>query len=217
MLLRPEDSAQGSRAKPNPLVGPTLERITELVPSPRLLVDQGAGRLRHLGQFLSVADSLVLVDTELQLSRRQSLCGVPKTTVFDVVEGLRGAGHSIEALAADEFASTALGADGIISLCVYDATLPRTRKEMSIAAAQNLRPGGLYFVIVPRNDSSITARCNNGNALADGHTFCRGESCTFFRNYRDHSSLVRLIERAGLRLTSDNSSYRHVWLQFEKA
>lgn len=214
--LRPEDSAQGSGARPNPLVDPSLRLIADAFASPRLLVDQGAGRLRHLDALTAVADKLVLVDTELQLSRRQSLLGRAKRTVVEIAEELESDGRNVCTLTDEAFAHTNLNADAILSVCVYDAVPKPTRRELAYAAERNLRRGGMYIVIVPRNDTSITARCTDKNAFGDGHLFCRGQSCTFFHNFRDHRPLVALMESAGLRLAADRSSYRHVWLQFEK-
>ena len=158
----------------------------------------------------------MLVDTPLQLNRPQPLLGEPYGTVIGVAQALSDKGSDVRTLTNEEFRLATVSADAVLSVAVYDAVPPATRAELAQAAAQNLRSGGWYVVIVPRNDTSITSRCTEENAFDDGHLFCRGESCTFFRNFRDHGPLVALIQSAGLTLAADRSSYRQVWLYFEK-
>jgi hypothetical protein len=165
---------------------------------------------------MAVADTLVLVDTTLQLTRRQSLRGERNQTATHIAEHLRSMGKDVRTLPAQQFQESSLRAHAVLSVCVYDAVPIATRRELALAAARNLRRGGEYVVIVPRNDTSITARCGKENSFEDGHLFCRGKSCTFYVNYRDHVRLIRQIESAGVRLIADKSSYRHVWLLFEK-
>lgn len=214
--LSPEDSAQGMRARINRLVAPTIEMAGQVLEqAPRMVVDQGCGRLRHFHLLAKSCSELVLVDTERQLSRRQMI-GSSRQTIRDAV----GAGSvhlaRVRVLNTDEFTKSRLEADLVVSVNVFDVIPPLARAAALTSAAVNLRVGGLYAVIVPRNDTSITSRCRPDNRYADGHVFRRGSTATFYRNFADYRSLVRRMERSGLDVIHDGSSHRYVWLLLRK-
>jgi hypothetical protein len=213
--LCPEDSAQGTRARPNPLVIPSIARARAILGrEPGVVVDQGAGRLRHLDLLLNEFDHLLLVDTKRQLERKQSLYGI-RQNVYAVVEDKRAGGADLDAMTASEFGNSSLGADLILSTAVYDVVPPDRRSGLAESAARNMAAGGLYLVIVPRNDQSIIVRCGAENAWADGHVFVRSGSSTFYANFRDHTPLIELFMDVGLQLLEDRSTYRYVRLMLQ--
>ncbi len=111
-----------------------------------------------------------------------------------------------------EFAASSLSLDLFVCVAAIDVVLPRTRSEMIRSAARNLGESGLRIVIAPRNDSTILRRCNRDNAYYDGHVFHHHGIYTFYRNFRDHSPIVKICKNAGLELKKDLSSYRQVCL-----
>jgi hypothetical protein len=119
---------------------------------------------------------------------------------------------------AQTFVDEYWNADFAICVAVMDVVLPADRISITAAAFQNLRDGGYFSVIVPRNDSSIIKRCNDGNRFMDGHVFKnRGhQQRTFYTNYRNQQELIQMGERAGFELIRDQSIYRQVSLIFQK-
>jgi hypothetical protein len=215
--LSPEDSAQGSSARSNPMLRRAVDKLTEERDDLRSwsVADQGAGRLRHLSSLATVFGSVVLVDTARQVTRLQVLHGRrQRVTDFARVADVGPSGILVASSTA--FGRSHLELDAIFSICVFAAVPPFERKSIASAACRNLRPGGRYFVIVHRNDSSILRRCARHNSFADGHVFSRHGSHTFFHNFRDQAPLIRLIERTGLVLVSDRSRYRHIFLEFRR-
>ena len=117
---------------------------------------------------------------------------------------------------AEEFAIKRSHVDVVFAINTFDVVPPATRAHMTEAAIQNLRREGLYVVIIPRNDVTITSRCTRGNRFLDGHVFTHHGVRTFFRNFQEYDSVIRLIRRRGAELIADLSVYRHVCLLFAK-
>jgi len=215
-----EHSAQPSTARPNPMVRPALEWVAANM-CPRLaagaarIADQGCGRLRHLGTLRPHAREVHLVDTAAQLGRRQRLFG-RTTSITEYAPRLSDSSAGVSVATVTAFRTGTLSLDCVVCVAVYDALPPGPRSRLPRDAARNLREGGAYVVIVPRNDSSVLKRCRTGNAWADGHTFQRGRVCTFYRNFRDHRPLVTAITGSGLTLAADLSVYRQVCLIFRR-
>jgi hypothetical protein len=216
--LRPEDSAQGSTARPNPLVEATIGLLMAKLGDPRLqrVCDQGAGRLRHFDLLAKTFGCVYAVDTRRQLLRPQELYGVKHKSVCDVLVARHEDWGNVRALSAAAFAVTRLELDAVICACVYDVVPPQARVELAEAAYRNLRTAGLYSVIVPRNDASILHRCHPENAYEDGYTFTRGSSTTFYANFRSIEPLVSVSTSAGFQLLENRSVFRQVWLLLEK-
>jgi SAM-dependent methyltransferase len=212
-------SAQGSRARPNPLVLASLSEV-QLLLGDRIptIVDQGCGRLRHLELLQGLTRRLVLVDTPGQLRKPQSLFGVGGRRISQLSTWWTTETRTdIDVLTNRDFQRSHLDAACILSVCVYNVVTPQNRVELAQSAARNLRSDGIYVVIVPRNDHSIIRRQWRGIRVADGHVFRKPGVTTFFANFRDHSPLIDLIESYGLSLVRDASNYRNVWLFFRRA
>ncbi len=211
--IRAEYSAQPSSAQPNPLVEEAIQYLSSRVLKKTHLrvVDQGCGRLRHLRILLSYFDDILLVDTQHQFNRNQAIFG-QHTTLKAYAKGLDMAGKTISLCPAEEFGTLHARADLIFSVAVMDVVLAATRALIVRDAYANLRVGGFYVVIVPRNDSSILRRCNEGNRCQDGHRFAHHNVETFYRNFRDHTPIRRHLGREGFALERDLSRYRQVCL-----
>jgi hypothetical protein len=93
-----------------------------------------------------------------------------------------------------------------------DVVPPGPRTGIVAAASRNLRKGGVYIVIVPRNDQTILVRCAPENKYRDGHIFSKGSIVTFYRNWRDHSKIAAMLEARQIEVAADLSIYRHVCL-----
>lgn len=218
--LRTEYSAQGSRASPNPRLSVALDYLDEKVKrdsSRWTVADQGCGRLRHIGTLRSRFDRLALIDQEAQLSKTQMLFG-NATSIRSLAEELnrRDGGSRTTVISADEFEGTRLGFDLIVCVAVLDVVPPWTRESVLRSAFRNLKTDGLYVLIIPRNDHSITKRCTDDNRYADGHVFDHRGVTTFYKNFRSHKYLAAKLRRMGYGLLEDMSIYRHVCLILEK-
>lgn len=214
-MVNSEDSAQGSTARPNALVAPSLALVRQYLEGSRdklRVADQGCGRLRHLAALAAEFDHVWLIDQAIQLDRSQTLYG-KRQSIRDLAAGLR---DGVMALSDTEFRVARLNLDAVFSFCVFDVVTEAVRRQLASDAAANLRDGGLYVLVVPRNDSSIVTRCSDENAHEDGHLFLRNGSVTFYANFRDATSILGPVCRAGFRLLEDRSRYRYLWLVFEK-
>jgi SAM-dependent methyltransferase len=181
------------------------------------VADQGAGRLRHLDVMARTFGCTFVVETRLQLLRRQELFGKPGQRVFDIARIGRDDWCATRPVSAGAFDRSRLELDVVFSVCVYDAVPSHERPGLARAAYRNLRPGGIYVLIAPRNDASILARCTPENAYDDGHVFTRyGVSRTYFTNFRSTDRLVSVLSASGFEVVSDNSVYRHVWLILQR-
>jgi len=185
------------------------------LPKHPLVVDQGCGRLRHLKILLAHFDDIVLVDTRHQLNREQTIFG-EKATLRSYVQNLETAGKSIKIYEAEEFADCRIEADLVSNVALMDVVTRRVRASVVKDAHANVREGGFYALVVPRNDSSILRRCNESNRFQDGHEFAHHGVSTFFRNFRDHTPLIRLLTRNGFSLQYDLSRYRQACLVARK-
>ena len=219
-LIRPESSAQGMTAKPNPLVKPILALLTTDrsfgLPENLLLLDLGCGKLRHLQLMRAFAKRIWIVDTELQVTQSQWF-GEFKGSMQEFVRTLKVRRNEVEALTTEELDSRDSIADVVISVAVMDVVPVKTRGSVVRQAHKALREDGYFVVIVPRNDTSILRRCTEENVFEDGHIFKRGkEAYTFFSNFRDHGALVEMISRAGFVIVEDRSNHKQVCLIFKK-
>lgn len=202
-------------AKPGPIIGRLLEELVE-IDRCQSVVDLGCGQLRHLEMLLETFQRIMLVDTPRQLSRRlrfnEKTCTI-KEYVSSLPVKLR---RRIDIVDSDCFAASRFNADVVLTVNTMDVVPTKVRDNMCAAAIKNLRRRGLFGVIVPRNDTTITSRCSDENRFLDGHVFEHHGVMTFFRNFRDHQPLVSRIERLGTQVISDTSVYRHVCVLFQK-
>ncbi len=197
------------------MLGRLLNRMTESS-RPRSAVDLGCGQLRHLDVFLETFKRIVLVDTPRQLARELRFDG-RMCTIPDYVAALpRATQRRINIVDSERFVTARIAADAVLTVNTFDVVPGKVRGEMCLAALRNLLPGGLFGVIAPRNDTTITSRCTVENQFLDGHVFEHHGVMTFFRNFRHHRPLISRIEQMGGRLVDDMSVYRHVCLLFER-
>ncbi|MFP4028474.1 MAG: hypothetical protein ACLFWL_11845 [Candidatus Brocadiia bacterium] len=212
--LRPEYSAQAMGFAPNPMVSRAIEVSKEETTDPDRIADQGCGKLRHLRLFMSNYTEIFLVETQRQLRRRITLNG-QKQTIPEYLHTLPSSQQDrIEVVSSAEFSDCTMNLDAIFSICVYDVVRQSTRQRLANAARRNLRPGGLYVVIAPRNDSSILKRCSKENEFEDGHYFQHHGIVTFYRNFRRHELIVDMVQSYGFKLLTDMSRYRQVCMVF---
>lgn len=139
-------------------------------------------------------------------------------TMSQYVESVKTKDVVIELQKIDDFKVQDHRADIILSIAVMDVVLKEARAQMTLAAYQNLRPGGYFLVIVPRNDSSILVNCRQDNKYQDGFVFRnRGhDSLTFYINYRDPSLLSKLLTDNGFALIENRSVFRQICFILQK-
>jgi hypothetical protein len=212
-------SAQPSSSKPNPFVEQAVQHIIKeslikKVPHLINVVDQGCGKLRHLPVLAKYFRNIILVDTKDQLNRKQKIFEHDDTTIAEYIHATKQG--SVQIMPADHFARTRLALDLIFNICALDVEVPKSRKEMFRAAVQNLKTGGLFVVIVPRNDQTILVRCTPENEHQDGHIFHHHGIVTFYRNFRSQSVITKLGSAIGFSLVADLSVYRQICLIFRR-
>jgi SAM-dependent methyltransferase len=212
--IHPEFSAQRRSHPPNPALKAALAYVRQSRPESKTwgrVADLGCGKLRHYDLLLPCSSELYLVDTEIQLSASHVDAG-QEYCVRDVAETAREQGKTVHTLTPAQFAASNLSLDLIVCVAALDVVVPRTRTEMTRAAARNLGASGLLILIAPRNDSTILRRCGPENAYCDGHIFLHHGIHTFYHNFRDHSPIVKICKNVGLVTRKDLSSYRQVCL-----
>src|SRR5216683_2187295 len=111
--IRWENSAQGKRARPNPYVVKVIAHLRSVAAAgarfSRLHVaDQGCGKLRHFPIFRRSFHRIVLVDTRLQITRKQ-LIGGEKTTILRYVAKADSGGNRYCVVSSGEFGRSQLG------------------------------------------------------------------------------------------------------------
>jgi SAM-dependent methyltransferase len=214
--IHPESSAQRRSQPANPALKLALAFVRHSRPEIKKwgrVADLGCGKLRHYDLLLPGSDELYLVDTQEQLSRLHADAD-QKYRITDVAATARENGKRVFALSSGDFADSSLNLDLIVCVAVLDVVAVRTRVETIRAAARNLRRAGLLIIVAPRNDSTILRRCSSENLYQDGHVFFHHGIYTFYRNFRDHSSIISTANKEGLVLTKDLSCYRQVCLIF---
>jgi SAM-dependent methyltransferase len=212
-------SAQPSSSKPNPFVETSIHYIVDhSLAAKRLqlldVADQGCGKLRHLPVLAKYFRRITLVETTDQLNRRQKLFEVDNVTIAEYISTTKQ--RDARVISADRFARTRLALDLIFNVCVLDVEVPHSGQLMFRAAAQNLRLGGLFVLIVLRNDQTILVRCTAENKYQDGHVFHHHGIATFYRNFRDQTALVNVGAGVGLSVIADLSVYRQICLIFSR-
>lgn len=176
------------------------------------VADHGCGQLRHYRVLRKISRELYLVDTEAQLTRSHQ-DGDQEFRIVDVAaNGNRGAERRVVAMNTTAFERSRLELDLAVSVAVMDVVVPQDRRRIATAIGRNLRRGGICLLIVPRNDSSILARCTWKNRYYDGHVFKHHGIETFYHNHESTSGLIRLFRLCGMSLINDLSRYRQVCL-----
>lgn len=216
--INSEYSAQRSNGPPNPMLVRAMAFAAEMLgrPSTALCVaDQGCGKLRHLRLLGAAYRELVLVDRKPQLDKLQKLYGI-ETTIRRYAEKPKRLSCNLVAMTDDEFAASDLRLDIVFNVCVFDVVPPGERSLMAAAAHRNLKRGGLFALVIPRNDQSILRRCTAANRYQDGHIFRRGRVTTFYSNFRDLRPLKSQVRCAGFTIRADLSLYRQACLILER-
>jgi len=217
-FLRSENSAQGTKSKPNPFVKLTLKMLTKDKNSGLnaniKLVDLGCGKLRHLETYTPYAKKIILVDTKYQVERLQKFDGIANS-MQGYISSLKS---NATIVTIDEFSRQKNNADIVINVAVMDAVLSKTRTFLVKSAYRNLRKHGYFVVIVPRNDASILINCSADNRYQDGHLISKKgtDFKTFYSNFRDSTALNKLITNCGYKSYKDYSIYRQICWIFQK-
>jgi SAM-dependent methyltransferase len=179
------------------------------------VADVGCGKLRHYRVLKDLATTLLLVDTERQMSREHSDGG----TVYSiprVAQAARKQGESVHALTFEELKASKRKIDVAFCIAVFDVVTRTVRKEISAVVSERLRDGGYFVIIVPRNDSTITDRFSSANRYQDGHVFAHHGAQTFFCNFKTVATITGDCQKVGLVLQRDLSVYRQGCLIFRK-
>ena len=211
-------SAQPSIFKPNPFVLPAIKYIFNnnlLSKNNKIkIADQGCGKLRHLKIFRESFSKIYLIDTEFQLNRQQIIFNEENTIREYINTYIKD--KEIYVLSNKEFMMSHLNVDIIFNICGFDVETPNVRKEMVSSAYLNIKNGGFFVIIIPRNIHSVIVRCNKNNKYQDGHIFYHHGIATFYKNYDIVTSLVHNLDKIGFSMVADLSKYEYVCLILNK-
>ena len=180
------------------------------------IADLGCGKLRHFRILSTIASELILVDSEDQLSRVHKDAGKERT-VKGFTESISNKRKDVRVMTTAKFSSSTLALDIVFCIAVFDVVLRSVRKSLIQASERNLRKGGRFVVIAPRNDSSILCRCTSKNRYKDGHVFHHHGVTTFFTNLNSIRTIRNDCNKSGLQLDVDLSRYRQLCLIFSKS
>lgn len=209
--IRPEFSALGIGKPTSPLLSLLIQnvfeiRILEALKPPAIAVDLGCGLLRNLRELKRHFPKLILVDTELQLTRDHEFGG-KRMTVQDYVRRYYSGG-GITVLTDREFATSKINSDVTFSINVMDVVPSRTRRSILTSMVEHLLSTGQFASLVPRNDSRTLELCRNARTYQDGHLFPNHGALTFYKNWPGHT-LKALYHRFPIHVVRDLSRYRH--------
>ena len=214
VALRTDASAQARSAPPNPMLGPALATLAECITLPARIADLGCGKLRHFGHLAEVASHLYLVDTEQQLNRAHVDKGEPYVIRDWAKEQARRLKIAVTVSTDREFNRSRLELDAVACIAVFDVVPPTVRRAITKAAIQNLRRGGTLILVIPRNDVTITRRCEV--RYADGFVFEHHGLRTFYRNFGAYAPLLQSLARKGLQVLADLSKHKQICLVLKK-
>jgi len=215
LKIVPEFTAQRMSHPPNPSLPSVISTLSTLgVMFPlKTVADVGCGKLRHFKQLYAISKILYLVETEEQL-RKVHVDGNRKYTIGQIAKSKSNHKRKVIPLSFCSFSSMSLSIDTIFCIAVFDVVLRNIRKSIITSAVSNLRKGGYFVLVIPRNDSSITDRCHSKNSYQDGHVFYHHGLYTFFKNFDSFHTVIKDCQQEGLRLIEDISNYRQVCLIF---
>jgi len=218
VIISSEYSAQRRSHPINPMLEIALHERKELrVHAENLgkVADLGCGKLRHFDVLLPESKFLALVDTRMQLSRRHVESG-KEYTVEEIAQAAHSEERKVKTYTLSRFVREAPAMDTIVCVAVFDVVPPEVRTQLLKAAARKLAREGVFILIIPRNDSSITNRFSEENGFEDGFLFHHHGLTTFFRNFGDYSDILAEADSFDLAVYRDFTKHRHVCLLFTR-
>jgi hypothetical protein len=181
------------------------------------LADHGCGKLRHYKLLAPLASELYLVDTQEQLTRAHREGRRELIITSFAADKNKKTGRFVVPVTTERFERSRLELDLIFSIAVLDVVTPPTRRRIIDAAINNLKLGGYFVLIIPRNDSSILKRCAKENHYFDGHVFARKGIVTFYKNFKTTNGLEVLCKNKGLQIVANLSLFRQVCLLWRRS
>lgn len=154
-------------AKPASQPSKFLLRILADLPPVSTCFDYGCGKLRYLDAVARNSDTVVLVDSEVQLSRKQIVKG-ELTTIRDLL----GTSNQRKILSDIEFCL--LGEQFDRGFCINVLSIIpiiRTRKQVIELIYSKLKPGGDCLFVVQYRNSDFTRMREKSNARSWGDGF----------------------------------------------
>lgn len=178
------------------------EYIRELQPVGKSF-DLGCGKLRYFESISAVSDTVVLVDSEIQLSRSQSLQPFGQTSIRTVVEGSNAA--DCENLS--EFRKGEARFDRGFCLNVLPIIpCEKMRKRTIKAALDNLRSGGQCLFSAHYNNKEYRklASASGSVPFRDGYLLKSLRGYSFFAILHP-LKLAKMVTDAGFEIADERS------------
>jgi len=147
-------------AKPESQASSYLKNLIRGLPPVESSFDYGCGKLRYCKTLLETTDTLALVDSEIQLSRLQTLRGTRTT-----IRGLVGKSNRVSVYNEEEFRALRERFDrgfciNVLPIIPYHAR----RKQVVELIRAKLRTGGTCLFVVQYRNSDFSRMRSMGNA-----------------------------------------------------
>lgn len=181
-------------AKPAAQPSQFLVELINALPAVATSFDYGCGKLRYMNSVLSTTDMLALIDSDIQLSREQIICGT-KTSV----RALARRSNRLRAYSVPEFTRTSDVYDRAFCINVLSVIpFQVARRQVLALIRSKLKKGGTcVFVVQYRNSDFTRMQCmRNTRFWRDGFVIdsLRGYS---FYGLISPDKLAAMVEKAG--------------------
>jgi hypothetical protein len=171
--------------------------------------DYGCGKLRYKDVILRTTDTLALVDSEVQLTRKQMVCG-KSTTIRDIIR----ASNRVSAYSTPEFARLPMKFDRAFCINVL-SVIPffAVRWRILHLIKQGLRPGGTCLFVLQYRNSDFTRMRNMRNARPwrDGFLIDSLRGFSFY-GLISPDRLASFVSRAGFEVVERTLNEGSVYL-----
>ena len=199
-------------AKPERQASSYLKALISNLPHVPASLDFGCGKLRYCNSILETTDTLAIVDSEIQLSRRQILRG-SETSVRDLTRR----SNRVEVYNDLEFQKTKRRFDRAFCINVL-SVIPIAAKRRRILSAirSHLRPKGSCLFVVQYRNSDFTRM----QAMPNARPWSGGFLIDSLRGYSFYAlispeRLARMVRRAGFSVVSRqrNEGSAYLWAE----
>ncbi len=161
------------------------------------VLDFGCGRLRYVPELAAVATTLTLVDSKEQLSRKL-LFDIHRETIMEQVARRWPAARALDC---EAFVQDRRNYDFILCANVLSAIPSATvrRRVICLLSSRLKSSGRCLFVTHFRNTYYRDLQMHPGAARHLDGLLVKREGCSTFYGLLPKTSLIRLVERCGMR------------------
>ncbi|MDX0720878.1 methyltransferase domain-containing protein [Sinorhizobium medicae] len=201
-------------AKPASQTSKFLTALVANLPPVNRTLDYGCGKLRYCDPLLQTTELLSLVDSEVQISRKQTLQG-NRTSIRDIFRG----SNRISAFSTSEFAESPGLYDRAFCINVLSAIpVPSERRRLLAQILRKLKPSaGCLFVVKYRNsDFTRMAKLPTAEPWHDGFVLKSMRGYSFYALITP-KALAGMVAQAGFQVVSHQLHLGSVYIWANRA